>query len=441
MAHSPAPARRIPPRLADVALTGAVTVVTAAQLLAAPAAVAGQRPVDAGAWALAALAALPVLLLRRRPWTAMALTSAGVVGYSLLGYPESISGYGVLVALYGVAARYPRRISLGAVPLVLAGMVVFTFSWPQGYTLNDVLADLLVTGAMWALGDAARTQRRQARALAERAREAEASREAHSREAVVHERLRIARELHDVMAHSMSVIAVQAGVGRHVMDRDPGTARRALTVVEDTSRRTLAEMRQLLGVLRVDDVAADDVATDGRATDGRATDGRATDGRATSGRATGDGAAPAGSAAGAATRTPQPGLDRLEELLATARAAGSAVTLSTSGTPRPLTAQLDLAAYRILQEALTNAAKHAGPATVEVALTWREDGLLIEVDDDGPGPASGRPGGGYGLVGLRERAASVGGHLETGPGPRGGFLLRARLPLHVRPAPAPQGLP
>ncbi|MGR7023586.1 sensor histidine kinase [Geodermatophilus sp. URMC 62] len=437
MAHSPAPARRIPPWLADVALTGAVTVVTAAQLLAAPAAVAGQRPVDAVAWALAALAALPVLLLRRRPWTAMALTSAGVVGYSLLGHPESISGYGVLVALYGVAARYPRRISLGAVPLVLAGMVVFSLSWPQGYTLNDVLADLLVTGAMWALGDAARTQRRQARALAERAREAEASREAHSREAVVHERLRIARELHDVMAHSMSVIAVQAGVGRHVMDRDPGTARRALAVVEDTSRRTLAEMRQLLGVLRVDDEVTDDVAT---ATDGTATDGRATDGRATDGRAAGDGAAPAGAAAGAATRAPQPGLDRLGELLATARAAGSAVTLSTSGTPRPLTAQLDLAAYRILQEALTNAAKHAGPATVEVALTWRDDGLLIEVDDDGPGPASGRPGGGYGLVGLRERAASVGGDLETGPGPRGGFLLRARLPLPVRPAPAPQGL-
>ena len=181
VAHSPAPARRVPPWLVDVALTGAVTAVTVAQLLAAPAAVGGQRPVDAGAWALATLAALPVLLLTRLPWTALALTSAGVVGYSLLGYPESISGYGVLVALYGVAARYPRRISLGAVPLVLAGMVAFSVSRPQQYTLDDVLADLLVTGAMWALGDAARTRRLHARALADLAAEADASREAHSR--------------------------------------------------------------------------------------------------------------------------------------------------------------------------------------------------------------------------------------------------------------------
>lgn len=415
MAPHLASLRRVPTWLVDGALTAVVVVISAAELLNAPATVGGQRPVDAVAWALVGLASVPVLAHRRLPWTVLVLTSAGLIAYSLLGYPHGTSGYGALVALYGVAARYPRRISLGAVPVVLSGMVVFSVAWPQQYTWHRVLADLLVIGAMWVLGDAARTRRLHARALADRAREAEASREAHSREAVVHERLRIARELHDVMAHSMSVIAVQAGVGRHVMDRDPQTAARALAVIEDTSRRTLAEMRQLLGVLRVDDVAADTTT-----------------------------ASPTGTP-GTATRTPQPGLDRLDELLTAARAAGSAVTLSTSGAPRRLPAQLDLAAYRILQEALTNAAKHAGPAEVRVALEWRDDSLRIDVDDDGPGPTDGTgdrpPGEGYGLIGLQERAASVGGRLQTGPGPCGGFLLRATLPLEGDRAPTPGGLP
>jgi signal transduction histidine kinase len=272
--------------------------------------------------------------------------------------------------------------------------------WNTEYTWRSVLQDLLLVAAAWSLGDASRTRRQRAEALAERAREAERNREAHSREAVVNERLRIARELHDVMAHSMSVIAVQAGVGRHVMDRDPETARRALDVIENTSRRSLTEMRQLLGVLRVDDVPE-----------------------------TGEQVGPADTA----TRSPQPGLARLEELLAAARSAGLVVTLSMSGTPRPVPAQLDLAAYRILQEALTNAAKHAGPAEVTVTLRWTDDSLRIEVSDDGRGPVGGRrtraAGEGYGLIGLRERATSVGGDLLTGPGPRGGFLLRATLPL------------
>ncbi len=250
-----------------------------------------------------------------------------------------------------------------------------------------------LAGAAWSLGDAARTRRLQARALAERARDAERNRNAHSREAVTTERLRIARELHDVMAHSMSVIAVQAGVGRHVMDRDPETARTALGVIEDTNRRTLTEMRQLLGVLRVDDPPA---------------------------------------AAQLGSRAPQPGLDRLDDLLADARAAGLVVTLSVTGTARQLPPHLDLAAYRILQEALTNAARHAGPAQLRVTLTWSGETLAIDVSDDGRGPVAGRgssPGGGFGLIGLRERATSVGGGFDAGPGPDGGFRVRATLPL------------
>jgi signal transduction histidine kinase len=159
-------------------------------------------------------------------------------------------------------------------------------------------------------------------------------------------------------------------------------------------------MRQLLGVLRVDDGPAGDRATAA--------------------------AAPAG-------RAPQPGLHRLDELLANARAAGLVVTLSVTGPPRSLPPQLDLAAYRVLQEGLTNAAKHAGPAEIRVALGWRDHKLEIEISDDGRGPVGGRAdrttGSGYGLIGLQERATSVGGELEAGPAPDGGFRIRATLPL------------
>ena len=403
-------ARQVRRWLVDGALTAAVTGVQLGGLLGVGSVgVDGQRPVDVLGWVLVAFASLPLLVRRRLPWTVLLVTSVALIVYALLGYPFVVSGFGVLIALYGVAAQYPPRRSLGGVLLALVAMAVAHIQGPQEYPWSTVFGDLLATGAAWSLGDVTRIRWLRADALAERARQAELNREAHGREAVANERLRIARELHDVMAHSMSVIAVQAGVGRHVIDRDPPTASRALAVIEDTSRRTLTEMRQLLGVLRVTDVAVDDAT------------------------------APPDGTAAAATRSPQPGLDRLEELLAAARAAGSVVTLSTSGTPHPLPSQLDLAAYRILQEALTNSAKHAGPAKVTVALTWRDDNLQIEVGDDGPGPASRPrsrpPGEGYGLIGLHERATSVGGDLQTGPGPRGGFLLRATLPLTANQAP------
>ncbi|MGY1605299.1 sensor histidine kinase [Geodermatophilus sp. SYSU D00815] len=387
--------RRVLPWLTDVVLATALVVLHAGRLLGASAAT-GERPIDALAWVLAAAATLPVLARRRAPWTVLALTSTAMVGFVALDYPPSLSGYAVLVALYGVAARSPRRLSVPGLAFAALPMIAVYLQWSAEYTWGSALQDALLGAAAWSLGDAARTRRLQADALAERAREAELNREAHGREAVAQERLRIARELHDVMAHSMSVIAVQAGVGRHVMDRDPETARKALGVIEDTSRRTLTEMRQLLGVLRVDD-------------------------------------GPNAGGAVSASRAPQPGLDRLDQLLAGARTAGMVVTLSVTGSPRPLPPQLDLAAYRILQEGLTNATKHAGPAEIRVELTWRDDDLQIEVSDDGRGPVGGRGGrsrgGGYGLLGLRERATSVGGELDAGPAPGGGFRLRARLPL------------
>ncbi|MGY1687658.1 sensor histidine kinase [Geodermatophilus sp. SYSU D00867] len=397
--------RRALPWAVDGVLTAALAVLHAGRLLGAPTAAVGERPIDALAWVLGAAATLPVLARRWVPWTVLVLTSSAMVGFVALGYPPSLSGYAVLVALYGVAAQCPRRLSVPAVLFAALPMLVVYLQWSAEYTWGSALQDALLAGAAWSLGDAARTRRLQADALAERAREAELNREAHGREAVAQERLRIARELHDVMAHSMSVIAVQAGVGRHVMDRDPETARKALGVIEDSSRRTLTEMRQLLGVLRVDD-----------------------------GPVAGSG----GTVPTPADRAPQPGLDRLEELLAGARATGLVVTLTVTGTARSLSPQLDLAAYRILQEGLTNAAKHAGPAEIRVVLDWQGTDLVIDVSDDGRGPVGGRrsrtPGGGYGLIGLRERATSVGGELHAGPEPRGGFRIRARLPLEAESA-------
>ncbi|WP_347056882.1 sensor histidine kinase [Blastococcus sp. HT6-30] len=404
--------RRALPWLVDGVLTAALAVLHAGRLLAAAPSDVGERPIDALAWLLAAVATLPVLVRRWAPWTVLVLASMAMVVFVALGYPPSLSGYAVLVALYGVAAQCPRRLSVPGLLLAALPMLVVYLQWRAEYTWGSALQDGLLAAAAWSLGDAARTRRLQAVALAERAREAEANREAHSREAVAQERLRIARELHDVMAHSMSVIAVQAGVGRHVMDRDPETARKALGVIEDSSRRTLTEMRQLLGVLRVDD-------------------------------GPGSGSGGAASAPASAGRGPQPGLDRLDELLAGARATGLVVALTVNGTARSLPPQLDLAAYRILQEALTNAAKHAGPAEIRVVLTWRPDRLEVDISDDGRGPVGGRESrgtpGGYGLIGLQERATSVGGELEAGPDPRGGFRVRARLPLAPEGATAGSG--
>ncbi|MGY2083936.1 sensor histidine kinase [Blastococcus sp. SYSU DS0539] len=402
--------RRALPWLVDGVLTAALAVLHAGRLLAASPSGVGERPIDALAWLLAAVATLPVLVRRWAPWTVLLLASSAMVVFVALDYPPSLSGYAVLIALYGVAAECPRRLSVPGLILAALPMLVVYLQWRAEYTWGSALQDGLLAAAAWSLGDAARTRRLQAVALAERAREAEANREAHGREAVAQERLRIARELHDVMAHSMSVIAVQAGVGRHVMDRDPETARKALGVIEDSSRRTLTEMRQLLGVLRVDD---------------------------------GPGSGGAVATPAAADRGPQPGLDRLDELLAGARATGLVVTLTVNGTASALPPQLDLAAYRILQEALTNAAKHAGPAEIRVVLTWRGDSLEVYISDDGRGPVGGRESrsasGGYGLIGLRERATSVGGELEAGPDPRGGFRVRARLPLTPEGATAGSG--
>jgi signal transduction histidine kinase len=220
----------------------------------------------------------------------------------------------------------------------------------------------------------------------ERAAIVEREHEEAAKRALADERLRIAQELHDVVAHSMGVIAVQAGVGAHVIDTDPPEAKKSLDAISTTSRATLTEIRRLLGVLRAD---------------------------------------------GDAGYEPAPGLADLDRLVTDLDGAGLAVDVQFEGDRHDLPPGVDLTAYRIVQEALTNVLKHAGPAAATVTVGYEPDAVRIEVVDDGRGVNGRASGGGHGLVGMRERVAVYGGTLETGPRVGGGFRVAARLPYGV----------
>ncbi len=240
------------------------------------------------------------------------------------------------------------------------------------------------------------------------------SREEELRRLASEERMRMARDLHDVVAHNISVINVQANTALHLMDRQPERARSALTTINAVSKQALVELRSVLGVLR--DVDAHGVAE-------------------------------------SAPRAPTPGLARLGDLVENAAAAGLAVRIEENGRRPALPADVDLAAYRIIQEALTNSARHSGCANATVRVRYGDDGLRVEVDDDGRSRPPGRPptqvtGSGHGIAGMTERAATLGGMLEAGPRPEGGFRVRAWLPLDGlpldllwQPGPSEPGLP
>jgi signal transduction histidine kinase len=246
--------------------------------------------------------------------------------------------------------------------------------------------------ASWSLGDNIRTRRAYLAGLEERARRLEQEKEENIRRAAQDERTRIARELHDVVAHHVSAIAVQAGAGAEIVERDPQRAREVLRFIQETSREALAEMRAMLNVLHSDEPGED--------------------------------------------RTPQPTLAQIERLVNQSRAAGLPVTLQVEGAPQPLPEALDVSAYRIVQEALTNTLKHAGPAHARVVVRYKPDALELEISDDGRGVTDSTPSAdaGRGLIGMRERVALFGGELETGPAPGHGFLVRACFPLKVVPA-------
>ena len=346
------------------------------------------RGILALGYALALLHTLSLAARRRFPGTVLGISVASGLAVAALGLSPIVLGPAILVAVYSVAAYGDRWVSLAGLAAAEVGSVAVQLT-PGRFQAPTVISTALVIGAAWLLGHFV-GGRRSYTAQLEQAAELERARAEQARRAVAEERLRLARELHDVVAHSISVIAVQSGVGAHVAKTQPEEAAKALAAIEATSRAALTELRRLLGVLRQDDE-------------------------------------PEGSLA------PVPGLADLEGLLAEVAKAGLAVRLQVEGTPSPLPAGVDLSAYRIVQEALTNVVKHAGPVRAQVTIRYRDQEIRVEVIDDGRGVAAptgdGRARVGHGLIGMRERVAVFGGDLETGPRPDGGFRVAARLPL------------
>jgi signal transduction histidine kinase len=335
-------------------------------------------------WGIALVIAecLPLVCRRRFPFTVALITGLLTAVHGVIALPEPALPFAALLAVYTVAAHTPRRLAFTAAAVATVGIAVtLSVDWSQ--TDLETATNLYLTFATaWLLGFTARGRWERTAELEERAANLERTRAAEARQAVVEERNRIAREMHDVLAHAVSMMVVQAEAGPVVVEKDPARAVQAFDAISATGKQALTELRRLLGVLREDD---------------------------------------------ARPLAPQPGLDQLPDLADQVRRAGVDVELAGTGTPRGLPPAVDLAVYRIVQEALTNVVKHAGPARVTVRLEPTAEGLRVEVADDGPGCLT--PGAGRGLLGMRERAASVGGTVTAGSGRDGGWVVTAELPL------------
>jgi signal transduction histidine kinase len=383
--------RRLPasPWLFDSVLALVAASLTTAFFVSEPMASGLPRGTLALGYALALLHTLPLAARRRFPGAVLGISVASGLAFAAISLPPFFLGPAILVAVYTVAAYGSRWVSLAGLAAVEVALAAIERS-PGRTGVDTLVVNMGVLAAAWLLGRFVGVRRAYTAQLEERTAELEQAREELARREVTEERLRLARELHDVVAHSMSVIAVQSGVGALVAGSQPEEAAKALAAIQATSRAALTELRRLLGVLRQE-------------------------------------GEPQGSLA------PVPGLADLDALLAEVAKAGLAVRLQVEGTPSQLPAGVDLSAYRIVQEALTNVVKHAGPARAQVVVGYGDREVTVEITDDGRGAAAvagdGRAGTGHGLVGMRERVQMFGGDLEAGPRPGGGFRVAARLPL------------
>jgi signal transduction histidine kinase len=339
------------------------------------------------ALALAALAGLALAARRRAPLATFAVVLAATAAIELSG--DSVAGVAPLVALYTAAALLDRRVSLGTLVPTVALVVALALtdsSQDDSQRLSDAAVGSGLCVGVWALGAYVQTHRRYLRELQDRAADLQREREQLARIAVHEERASIARELHDIVAHSVSVMLVGVRGARDVLRSAPDVADDTLARVETSGEQSLAELRRILTLLR-------------------------------------------GPEQGAEAR-PQPSLAQLEELVDEYRDAGLPVRLMVAGEPRALPSGVELSVYRIVQEALTNVLKHARPTEVAVTLSFHgAAGLEIEVVDDGRAAADGAEAAGHGLVGMRERVALLGGELEAGRRVGGGFRVAARLPV------------
>lgn len=399
--------RRLPPLVADVALAAVVGAVTVVSIVVDDAN-DSERQVTWWGWGLQAVQFAALVWRRRAPAVTAVVVGVAALTYGVANQPDPTIIFALAVAVYTVAALGSRRMSLPfAVAITVAGLVAFAID--RQTDAADVAVNYVVGITSWVVGDSMRAQRERARWLADRQR-AEAERAASD------ERVRIARDLHDIVAHHLSVVVVQTEAAQEVLAADPSRAEAAMATVGDTARTALAELRQALGALRGD-----------------------------------------------AGRAPQAGLDGLDDLVASVRATGLAVELRSGGgnagpgpglgtaargaasgddgpsglpnTPAGVVGGVvGATAYRVVQEALTNVLRHADARRACVEVDVEAGALVVRVSDDGrgddrSGPPSSDGQGGQGLVGMRERVTALGGELAAGPGPGGGFVVRAVLPL------------
>jgi signal transduction histidine kinase len=364
-----------------------------------------RRPLDWLAWVLLAAATGSLAARRRWPAAVLLVTCAAIAASVALGYPTGPIWATPLIALYSAAATGRRVLAL----LAATGLAAVPVLWVllDAGTPAEVGLTLLLVALALAMGEVTRGRRDYLAEAERRAVEAERTREETARRHAGEERLRLARDLHDITAHTIAVIAIQAGVADEALDRfeaDPEPARQAVRAIRAASREAMAELKATVTMLRE----------------------------------------------GAAPRGPLPGLDQLEELVGMARSAGVRVELTVSGVARPLPPAVDLTAYRIVQESLTNVLRHARAASAMVRVCYQPDAVEVQVDDNGRGSgrpppgAAGAPTGapeaapgarstGHGLAVMAERAAAVGGQLVAGPGSARGFRVHARLPLSGAP--------
>ncbi|MEU4306377.1 MULTISPECIES: sensor histidine kinase [Streptomyces] len=348
----------------------------------------GDDPLSWPGWLLGAATAVPLVWRRAAPFASACAVSAATPAQAVYHAPPPDLMYGGFVVLYTLAALgrpWQRRVMLAG---WLIGVAV-TIRHNEDAEPFEYAFQLLSLVGAYALGVLARTQRAYTAALEDRARRLERERAADTARATARERARIARDMHDVLAHAVSLMVVQAEAGPVVVRSDPARAEAAFDAIASTGRDAMTQLRRILGVLE-DEERPDAVPS----------------------------------------RVPQPGVDGLAGLVRqVAESTGLRVRLRVTGEPRTLAPDTEVAAYRIAQEALTNTVRHAYASCATVGLDWREDEVTLTVTDDGRGPSPVPGTGGHGLIGIRERAAACGGDAVTGGGPGGGFRVAVRLPV------------
>lgn len=385
--------RRLPPIAIDALIAAAVFALglTSQVEISDVAPELFSREPDVWARILIGVQALPLVLRRRYPRAVMLVILTGFVIDRALDYPSTLATIGLILAIHAVGSELDRKTSLrfgGSIALFVAGFTFLGYLTVESVGLEDVGFTFLSTAIPLALGREVFQRRQTVELLEERAERAEREREEEAARAVAAERARIARELHDVVAHQMTVMTLQAeGARRIARDQDPRVVE-ALDTIRGSGHEALSEMRRMVGLLRTGPEDFD--------------------------------------------LAPQPGVDRLDELVGQMRDAGLSVEIAREGRARPLAPGVDVNVYRIVQESLTNVIRHGGPGvTATVTLTYLSDSVRVDVVDDGRGGATALNGdsGGHGLVGMRERVALLDGRLEAGPRPGGGFEVHAMIPV------------